>query len=172
MNQKKLKPIFNEIITKVAEETFGNLAFMLTMPQDEDTDYSQVAWGYGASVAFTGPFSGKLLISITSDMLGPMAENMLGMEPGEKPPEGVEIEDALIELLNVICGNLLPAIASNEVVFNIEGPEMLEDPNLPEIMQQHQFAGDSILLLDSGVAFLKLFIDDTINLSELQKRMS
>lgn len=169
MNQKQLKPTFNNIISKVAEETFGSLAFMLTIPQDEDVDCSQTVWGYGASVVFTGPFSGKLFISITSDMLKPLAANMLGLELEEEPPEDVKIEDALIELLNVICGNLLPAIASDEVVFNIAGPEILDDPNPRELLQKNQFAGESLLVLDSGKACLKLFIDDTVNLSKLQK---
>lgn len=171
MNQKKLKPIFNDVISKVAEKTLGELAFMLIMPQDKDENNDQIVWGYGSSVEFTGPFSGRLFISITSDMMEPLATNMLGLELGEEPPEGVKVEDALRELLNVICGNLLPVMASNEVVFNIAGPEMLDNPNPQKILSKNQFAGESLLHLDSGTACLRLFIDDTINLSELQKGM-
>lgn len=171
MNQKKSKQIFNDVINKVTEETISKLAFMLIMPQNEDANNNQIVWGHGASVTFTGPFSGKLFISITSDMMEPLAMNMLGLESCDNLSEGIVVEDALKELLNVICGNLLPAIASDEVVFYIDGPEMLDDPNPPELLRQNQFAGESQLLLDSGTACLRLFINDIINLGELQKRM-
>ncbi len=169
MNQQEQnkKLALNETIQKVADETFGELAFMLIMPDFEDTADRQIVWGYGASVEFTGPFSGRLFVSITSDMLEPLAANMLGLEPGEAPPEGVKVVDALKELLNVICGNLLPAIAGHEKIFNISGPEMRDDPNPPESLSGHQLAGQDELLLDSGRACLRLFIDENVNLSEL-----
>lgn len=165
MNQKKPKPIFNEVISKVAEKTFGELAFMLTMPQDDDLGDSSVVWGYGASVAFTGPFSGKLFVSISMDMMDPLAVNMLGLEPGEDPPEGVMIEDGLKELLNVICGNLLPAIAGEKVIFNISGPELLDDPTPPESLEGNRRVGQCRMLLDSGSACLGLFVDERADFS-------
>lgn len=167
MNQKKPKPIFNDVINKVAESTFGELAFMLTMPQDDDPGDGSAVWGYGASVAFDGPFSGKLFVSISEGMMDPLAANMLGLEPGEEPPEGVMVKDGLKELLNVICGNLLPAIAGETVIFNISAPELLEDPSPPELLEGNRLAGQSQMVLDAGVAYLSLFIDEQADLSKI-----
>ena len=171
MNQHQQNPtlIFNETLEDIAEQTFGELAFMLTMPQDEGDPACQPVWGYGASVDFTGPFDGKLFVSITAEMMEPLAANMLGLEPGEEPPEGVKIEDALKELLNVICGNLLPVIADDKVIFNIASPEILADPNPPGTIPKNLCVGESLLPLDSGVACIKLFVDEAVDAPQLQQ---
>ncbi len=166
MNQKNPKQIFNDTLAHVAEETFGELAFMLVMPEDELADNAPVSWAHIACVDFTGPFSGKLFVAITGDMMEVLAANMLGLEPGEEPPEGVKIEDALKELLNVLCGNLLPIVTDDQVVFNIGGPEMFDGSAMPESIPQNILVGKKQMALDSGMTCLMFFVDETADLKE------
>ena len=107
----------------VVEETFASLAFMFPVepaaPAACDPETARQA-----VVEFSGPFRGALLLSASPELLEPLASNMLGLDDGVCPsPE--QKQDAFRELLNVICGNLLPAIASPREVFDVHEPRML-----------------------------------------------
>jgi hypothetical protein len=70
-------------------------------------------------VAFHGPVEGRLVLSISGNVLPSMVANMLG-EEGAPGPE--VMEDALGELANVICGNVLPGIAGGQETFHLDPP--------------------------------------------------
>lgn len=148
---------YDQQLQQVAEETFENLAFMLVMPDDEplDADGPQVT----CEVDFSGPFGGRLYLRVSQMMLSPLASNMLGLDFDSDPPSPVQQNDALGELLNVVCGNVLPAIAGTEPLFNVSAPKVLEDADLPTEWQGRQPAGAVHLELDSGSAELVLFLD-------------
>jgi CheY-specific phosphatase CheX len=167
MNPPNPKPTFDDLIFQVGEMTFGELAFMLVIPEEvQSVDAPPAPWGYAGHVDFTGPFNGQLYCVISADLLEPLAANMLGIDTDEELPEGVRMEDALKELLNVIAGNLLPAIAGDEVVFHIGGPVLMDRPALPTSMPGKQFAGKAEMTLDAGRAALALFVDEDAQLPE------
>jgi hypothetical protein len=157
MNPSKPKPTFSDTLWTVGEETFESLAFMLLMPDDEDSPGE--SWAHVCRVDFTGPFGGTVFVAISPGMLEPLAANMLGIEPGEDTPEGVKLEDAIKELLNVVCGNLLPAIAGSEEVFHIASPTLLDEPSVPQQVDGLEERGRAEMTLDSGRALLVLFLD-------------
>ncbi len=157
MNPSKQTQTFDDTLWAVGEQTFESLAFMLLMPEEEGM--ASETWGNVARVDFTGPFGGCLFGAISPGMLDALGANMLGIEPGEEPPPGVKLEDALKELLNVVCGNLLPAIAGTEDVFQIASPTMLDAPVLPEGVEGMELRGRGELVLDSGRAELVLYLD-------------
>ncbi len=149
---------YDEQLYCVAEDTFAALAFM--MPTDEETpEETPPHDDLVASVAFAGPFRGILFLSVSTDLLGELAANMLGLEGPEEPPIDKRL-DAFAEALNVICGNLLPVIAGTEVVFDVHAPEIQADSRIPAEVEQHEPAGAARLTLDAGMAELALFIDD------------
>lgn len=159
------KPTFDELLFQIAEMTFGELAFMLVLPEEgQPLGETSPPWGYAGHVDFTGPFDGQLCCVITADLLDPLAANMLGIDLDEDLPEGVQKEDALKELLNVIAGNLLPAIAGDEEVFHIAGPVLLDQPRLPLTVVGKEHVGRCEMTLDSGRAALSLFVDDPAKL--------
>ncbi|MCD4824358.1 MAG: chemotaxis protein CheX [Phycisphaerae bacterium] len=167
MSPQNPKPIFNDVLAHTAEQTFGELAFMLVIPEDSPHPQEKTPLGYAAGVDFSGPFGGKLFVGIAEETLHPLAENMLGIDPGESMPEGVTLEDALKELLNVICGNLLPAIAGDEAEFNIGGPELLPVSQLPAEVPGQDFAGKVGLDLDSGRAEVVMFVEQGAEIPEI-----
>ncbi len=74
-------------------------------------------------VTFQGPFRGRLVLVVSGPVLSEVAGNMLGEEPAEASREAQL--DALGELANVICGNVLPEIAGDLETFALTPPALL-----------------------------------------------
>jgi CheY-specific phosphatase CheX len=147
-------------LAAVAEDTIMSLAFLFLMSEEEagetQTDQTVVA-----SVEFSGPFTGALYVSAPTEMLDELAANMLGFEEGEAgvPSETVK-NDALKELLNVICGNLLPEIAGNEAVFKVHAPSVHPEPQIPATYRDQPQAGQARFYVEEGPLELVLFVDN------------
>ena len=147
----------DELLAGVAEEIFEELAFMLIMFEDEAVGIEGEA--RTASVAFAGAFQGRLVVSVSEQMLGELARNMLGLDEQADPSLDRQ-QDALKELANVICGNLLPGIAGSEAEFDVGSPS-LEVSEFPgEVPSGQQQVAQAQLLFDSGEAKLVLFLDN------------
>lgn len=149
-----------QAMSGVIEETLASLAFMF--PVDSDAPGAPEAGAMRrATVEFSGAFGGRLLVAVSPEMLEPLAANMLGLEDGARPsPE--QQQDALRELLNVICGNLLPKIASPREVFDVHEPRHLaeRDDTPPAIGLRD--AGTVAVDLDSGRIQLTLWAEDAV----------
>src|SRR5947209_6536696 len=100
--------------------TFEELAFALPMPEAGAPSTDDL--GTRARVAFRGPFTGQVVVAVADAMLPSLAANMLGQDA---PPPRWEQEDALGELANVVCGNVLPAVAGRERVFLLDAPTLV-----------------------------------------------
>ncbi len=146
----------NDILYEVAEATFGSMAFMLSMPDTEEEIGSDQATT--VRVGFAGPFGGELTMIVDEEMLSELAGNMLGLDPGEEAPHDQQV-DALKELLNVICGNLLPKIAGVEVVFDVASPQIVAQGETPSLVAPKASVK---LCLDSGMAELTLYTDQAV----------
>jgi hypothetical protein len=72
--------------------------------------------------AAAGPLTlGALTVAVSGDVADALAANMLGTAhagPAER-------RDAVGELANVVCGNVLPLLAGREAVFRLGAPELL-----------------------------------------------
>jgi CheY-specific phosphatase CheX len=124
-----------KILAETAEEVLASLAFTFVMPGEQETSDEDVL---KAKVDFSGPFNGTLIAAVPVSLVPQLAQNMLGLE-GEECPETAQ-HDAIRELLNVICGNLLPRLAGREPVFNLTQPNLVDetedgagDRNRPEV---------------------------------------
>jgi CheY-specific phosphatase CheX len=98
--------------------TFEELSFML--PADTLNERQRAATPSArASISFAGPFVGNLVVTAHGDLLPRISANMLGQD---KPPALSEQLDALREISNVVCGNLLPSLAGSDAIFDISPP--------------------------------------------------
>ena len=150
----------DETLFDVAEEVFEDLAFVLAMPDDGSVEHDDCpdAHMLVAGIEFKGPFGGTLFLKVARELLPMLAANMLGLED-DRTPSPEEQDDAFRELLNVICGNLLPKIAGNEVVFDVGGAKCLEDNRMPEDFEGQKPVGSARFDLEVGNAELALFSD-------------
>jgi len=158
-------------LAQVAEETFESLTFLLPIDITEnefhppDNDRTCTAW-----VGYAGHFSGALVVTVSEDMLAPMAVNILGLDEDSPPDETVQI-DALKELVNVVCGNVLPQIAGTHVVFNVHAPQ-LADENLSHDNWEGLTPAVTVdVFFEEGQATLSLFFQpDAVLMQEFGER--
>ena len=153
-----------ERMSQVAIDTLEKLAFMFAFSDEGGEDPPRDSTVSGR-VSFTGPFSATLVMTISNEVLQELTANMLGLDDGEETTQDRQ-SDALKETMNVICGNLLPAIAGDEVVFDIGAPKVI-----PADQEMKKGAGipDGVvpsakvnLDLDEGQCVLSLFLDGEI----------
>jgi hypothetical protein len=94
---------------------FEELGFPLPHPGPADT---RQRFGCSATVSFYGPFSGRLVVSITPEILNLLSRNALG-EIGSVSPS--PNRDALGEIANLVCESLLPEISTQDF-FYLDAP--------------------------------------------------
>jgi CheY-specific phosphatase CheX len=102
-------------------------------------------------VEFSGPFSGAVELGLSAAVLEELAANMLGAEEGSVPPVDDQ-HDALRELVNVVCGNLLPAVAGHEAEFRIHTPHIVSEREAVSADP----AAEAVLALENGICRVRL----------------
>lgn len=155
-----MKYNLEETLTRVAEETFVSMAFMLPV-EDEAACENREESRACACITFSGPFSGSLFLSVPENALPVLAANIVGLgADGPITPE--EQLDAMKEVLNVICGNLLPKISTPKEVFDVHQPRILSGDEVAEISEI--YGNDdpeamASLWLDCGRIALAMWLD-------------
>jgi len=74
------------------------------------------------SMTFKGPVCGSLALTLPLGMGSDLAANALGAEPGDTVSEEQAI-DAVNELLNVTCGQIVTALAGEKPAFRLTVPQ-------------------------------------------------
>jgi CheY-specific phosphatase CheX len=136
-----------------ATHTLEDMCFLCDAPEMA-SEYESTPLVAYARVRFTGPRTGRLEVRVAQDLLPVIAANMLGLDESD----AAEQFDALGEIANVICGNVLPALHDDSAVFDIAAPETgtgkEHDPSRGE-----QPVASVRLALDYGPATTLLFVD-------------
>jgi chemotaxis protein CheY-P-specific phosphatase CheC len=76
-----------------------------------------------ARMAFHGPFEGSLSLALPKEVELEIAANFLGKD-ADDPDVAKCAEDSLKEILNVVCGHMLTALAGEEPVFDLSIPKV------------------------------------------------
>lgn len=132
-----------------ATTTFESLALLLPSPNVSAREAAGTT-AIGVGVAFTGPLRGYLALRVTDDVARALAANMLGVDE----PAPALVRDALGEVANVVCGNLLPSLAGQKAVFHLSAPAPLGAPNALEAPALAASLG-----IDGGRAEVTLHLD-------------
>ena len=140
----------DDLLARVAQETFETLAFMYSVhEQDAPTGPPMTA-----EVHFRGPVHGRLVLTVSDSMLPALGMNMLGCDDEQSTDEAQQ-RDALKEVLNVICGNLLPLLYNQYDVFDVQAPAVPAMPTPPDV----PIDGQARLYLDGGLVHVALYIE-------------
>jgi hypothetical protein len=105
-------------LLRATTATFEELA-LLFPETDLSPDQAEAPLDIAVSVDFRGPLTGRLIVRASSCILPAIAANMLGESESEQLQR-----DALGEIGNVICGNVLPLMAGTEKIFNLSAPQV------------------------------------------------
>lgn len=146
---------------KAAALTFEDLGFLLPSSELEEVQ-KKASPTIAAAVRFHGPVNGQVIVTICGPLLPTIAANMLGEEDHPAEPQQ---HDALREVGNVICGNMLPLIAGTTPVFNVELPEVVDPSTVGSVGEP---AASAEIGLEEGRAELRLYVDNLKALEDLQ----
>ncbi len=81
------------------------------------------------------------------------------MDDGDEIPPDQQ-QDALKELCNVLCGNLLPEVAGSKAVFDLAAPELLDCAALEAARAGQTPRARMTMGLDEGSIELILYHED------------
>lgn len=109
-------------LEKTVADVLERFTFMFTEMPDEAVE----AWSgesLYATITFEGDVSGALCITAPDVLCREIAANVLGVtDPDDITPETGE--DALKELLNIICGELVAELYGTRAVFDLTVPSL------------------------------------------------
>ena len=111
---------YTEQLEEVFISVLEKLAFMFAEAVPKDEMPTRGGCSAPNRNSFSGHASGQISMMVRRDICDELVSNILGVDPGEDG--GADSEDALGELLNVVCGQLLTTIAGNEPVFDLSPP--------------------------------------------------
>lgn len=146
MNEKA-----KEILTTVTIKTLKHLAFIFLSPEEENR--GSMSESMAVCISFSGPISGRLVLKMSPVVGLELTANMLGIDEDIVTSE--QQYDAMKETINVICGNILPAIAGNQTIFHIDVPDIVGNEN--EIEEKSEAVAK--LSVDDERCELYLFVD-------------
>ncbi|MGE5188496.1 MAG: response regulator [Gemmatimonadota bacterium] len=119
------------VIGDVFESVLQNLAFMFVESVDKDTlrstdsPHDMPENFTKASMAFSGPIQGRVNLMVPDELAKELAANIIGKELDRNISQK-HLQDALKEVLNVTCGNLLSAVVGSTQVFDAAPPTLTE----------------------------------------------
>ncbi|RPH94863.1 chemotaxis protein CheX, partial [candidate division KSB1 bacterium] len=113
---------------EATQRVMETAAFLTVWPWSEE-DGDLPLPDMAASMLFRGPCTGRLTLRVSSTLLNTITQNMLGELTEEDSPEE-KGQDAVCEMLNMICGNLLTIWQGDEPVFNLNPPQVLNEDAL------------------------------------------
>jgi hypothetical protein len=147
----------DRILAEVTAATLEKLAFLFASPLEVFPE-GAAADLFAARVEFSGPLQGAMELRMSEPAVDELAANMLGVDEGSAPsPE--ERRDAFKELLNVICGNVLPVIAGEAAEFNLKAPCLIAQNAVAETPGVGQATALSRLMLDNGICTVALRVE-------------
>ncbi len=141
-------------LCKAAARTFEEIGFFCpTLKLDEQQ--SNAPLEAVVSVKFEGPFCGRLELRLYGNLLPTVVANMLGEDETQSE---CQQHDALGEIANIVCGNLLPTVAGSRAVFNLGTPQLLG--TAASSGKKESPEAEVRLGLEDGRADLLFFADD------------
>jgi CheY-specific phosphatase CheX len=107
-------------LTTAISEVIENLTMMVVEEPESCEGFVPQLKG---DIEFTGPVNGSLSISCSEGLSQKLAANLLGIEQDNTETQASSW-DALAELLNVVCGNLVTSLYDSSKPFNLSSPQI------------------------------------------------
>ena len=151
-NEVKIK--IEKVLRESSVNTFEDTCFMYLAPEMADIQKNLLL--EAASVAkYRGNLTGKLLIETRGGLLSAIAANMLSNDK----PSSQQKKDALGEIANIICGNVVISLGRSGGGYKIESPKFLSKDELLKEEGKGSLVAEIILNFNEGRADIKFFVD-------------
>ncbi|MBU1699771.1 MAG: chemotaxis protein CheX [Candidatus Eisenbacteria bacterium] len=141
---------------EAAAMTFQEMGFVF-LTEELEAEQIKAVFEAGVSLEFLGPFNGGLIVRVYGSMLPNIAANMMGIEGN---PTVQFQHDALGEIANVICGNVLPRIGGANEIFHISAPDAARE--YEKLLQRFpgEPAAQVTLGFEGGRAEISIYLTD------------
>ena len=144
-------------LMEAAVQTFEDLGMML-LNEELTKEQREAKIEASVMVTFEGPFTGRLEVTVYGAVTKKLASNISG---SEEISSDILSLDALGEIANVICGNVLPRIAGSKEIFHLTSPQSLDTVSESQKGAGLDLLADAKLGLEDGRAEINLFVDQT-----------
>jgi hypothetical protein len=149
-----MPPVVEESLRRHGLRTFEAMCYMFPMPELEK-DQKDNPPEAAVEIRFFGNRSGLLRIAVGSGLYSAIASNMLGVN--DPAPELKT--DALGEIANIVCGNLLPELTGPCAGSRIDVPRAAPLAGYPHRLAERA-ACRVRLTLNQGWAEMILWLDE------------
>jgi CheY-specific phosphatase CheX len=109
-------------------------------------------------MSFSGDSEGSLALAVPTKLCSEIAANVLGVDAETDLPDG-QASDALRELLNVVCGHVLTALAGGKAVFDLSVPTV-RDLDFAGWQSLRDEANTIAFIVDDSPALLRICWED------------
>lgn len=120
-----------EVIEQTVTDVLEQLAFVFADYAERGELPAEMESAIAVRMGIRGAATGQLTVISGPDVCLELASNLTGEAPEDI--NGEVATQALMELANVLCGQLLTEIAGVEPVFDLDPPESI--PNMAAIWQ-------------------------------------
>lgn len=111
-----------EELIEISVKIFTDLGFLMPVANENlylfNTQSCSMVY-----VDFIGQHNGRLYVKATNSILPVLAKNILAED--NIPPTNLQF-DALKEIANIICGNILPYLEGSNKIFRLLTPQIAE----------------------------------------------
>lgn len=104
---------------------------------------------------FSGPTNGRVLLGMSGRLLARITDGFLD---GHEALDHDNQLDALKELVNILCGNLLPYVGGSRAVFKIDVPRCLAREDWAQKPGERLF-GEASASYEGGDIFLRVLLE-------------
>ncbi|HNQ65854.1 MAG TPA: chemotaxis protein CheX [Smithella sp.] len=157
-----MKTKIEKILEEATIKTFEDICFMYLEPELKDSQ-AALEPDAAAEVEFHGAYNGRLVIASRGGLFSAIASNILSSDH----PSLQEKKDALGEIANIICGNIVPSLGRRKAGgYKIQSPRHL---GRDELLKEEKSKPSAVVILNfnQGRADIKLFVDDYISDQEI-----
>lgn len=157
-----MKTRIENALKEASIRTFEDVCFMYLVPELKDFQKDLVL-DAAAAVKYRGDYTGKLIIETRGDLFTAIATNMLSNEV----PNSQQKKDALGEIANIICGNVVPSLGrQGSRGYKIESPTLLNKEELLKDKEKESPLAEIVLNFKEGRADIKFFVDSQFSSGE------
>ncbi|MFA5322872.1 MAG: chemotaxis protein CheX [Smithella sp.] len=134
--------------------TFEDVCFMYQVPELKNIQ-KNLKPEASSAVRYRGDYAGTLLIETSGNLFSAIAANILSTED----PDSRQKRDALGEIANIICGNVVTSLGRGKLGYKIESPKSLSKKELLKKTGHEKPVAEITLNFNEGRADIKFFID-------------
>ncbi len=146
-----------EVAASVFSAVLSDFAFIFVNPVSQTELKDPTGRMFAVNLSFEGPLRGNVAIAVSEEVVREMASNILGIATGV-PEAEVCGQDALKELVSIVGGRVVTALAGPEAVFKLDTPRL--DLLVPEAWAWFQGEGASLCFESEGRPLMfRLYLD-------------